>query len=115
MKRRGRALSGADPDTRHRARIAARKARYATEFFAALYRGKQIRPLLKALTALQDELGKANDAAVAGRLLGRMAQLRPDLAAVIVPVRGALAQRALGCDSKLRKLWQRTAAIKLPR
>ena len=115
MKRRGRALSGADPETRHRARIAAKKARYAMTFFAALYRVKQVRPFLKALTAMQDELGKANDAAVADRLLAHLAQQRPDLAAAIAPVRAALAERAVGCDSKLRKQWKRTAAVKLPR
>ena len=115
MKKRGRALSPADPESLHRARIAARKARYATEFFASLYRGKQVRPYLKALMALQDQLGKANDAVVAGRLLAHAANLRPDLADAIAPVRGALAERGAACDSKARKLWKRYSAVKPPR
>lgn len=115
MKRRGRDLPTADVETRHRARIAARKARYATEFFASLYRGKQVRPFLKALCALQDELGKANDAAVADRLLGQMADLRQDLAGAIAVVRAALGQLADGSDSKSRKLWKRYSAVRRPR
>lgn len=115
MKRRARALSRRDPASLHRARIAARKARYATEFFASLYRGKLVRPYLKALVALQDRLGQANDAVVARRLLGQMATLRPDLADAIAPVRGALAVRGAGCDRKARKVWKRYSAVRPPR
>lgn len=68
-----------------------------------------------ALVALQDELGKANDAVVEWRLLGHMANLRPDLAVAIAPVRGALAERRAGCDSKARKLWKRYSAVEPPR
>lgn len=115
IKRRGRALSPCDPESLHRARIAARKARYATEFFASLYRGKVVRPYLTALMALQDRLGEANDAVVAGRLLAHMAKLRPDLAGAIAGVRGALAERGAGCDSKARRRWKRYSAVKPPR
>lgn len=115
MKKRGRALPGASPDTLHRARIAAKKARYATEFFASLYRGKQVRPVVKALAALQDELGKVNDAAVAGRLLGQLENVRHDLAGAIAPVRAALAERAAGSGGRARKLWKRYSAVKPPR
>lgn len=115
MKKRGRALSAAAPETLHRARIAAKKARYATEFFASLYRGKQVRPYVKALGALQDELGKVNDATVGDRLLGQMENARHDLAGAIAPVRAALAERVAGSGGKARKLWKRYSAVKLPR
>jgi triphosphatase len=115
MKKRGRALSASAPETLHRARIAAKRARYATEFFASLYRGKQVRPYVKALGALQDELGKVNDAAVGDRLLGQMENARHDLAGAIGPVRAALAERAGGSGGKARKLWKRYTAVKLPR
>lgn len=115
MKKRGRALPAASPDALHRARIAAKRARYAAEFFASLYRGKQVRPFVKALGALQDELGKVNDAAVATRLLGQLENVRHDLAGAIAPVRAALEQRAAGSGGKARKLWKRYTAVKLPR
>ena len=115
VKRRGRALAGGDAQSRHRARIAAKKARYAMEFFASLYRGKQVRPFLKTLAALQDELGKANDAAVADRLLGHMAHQQQDLTGAIAEVRGVLAQPASGCERRLRRLWKRYGTVKLPR
>ena len=115
MKKRGRALKPVEPETLHRARMAARKARYATEFFASLYRGKKVRPYVKALMALQDQLGKANDAVVAGRLLAQLENRRPDLAGAIAPVRGALDQRAAGCDGKARKRWKRYSAVRPPR
>lgn len=115
MKKRGRALPGAGPEALHRARIAAKKARYATEFFASLYRARQVRPFVKALAALQDELGKVNDAAVACRLLGQLEHVRHDLAGAIAPVRAALAGRAAGSGGKARKLWKRYTAVKLPR
>ncbi|NML60751.1 CHAD domain-containing protein [Massilia sp. RP-1-19] len=115
MKKRGRALSAPTPETLHRARIAAKKARYASEFFASLYRGKQVRRYVRALGALQDELGKVHDATVGEGLLGQMENARHDLAGAIAPVRAALAERAAGSGGKARKLWKRFTAVKLPR
>ena len=80
LKRRHRALLalGADlahaaPEIRHAARLAAKKLRYATEFFAPLFPKKRTRAYRHALTALQDELGAWNDAAVAARIAGELA------------------------------------------
>ena len=80
LKRRHRAvlalgadLAHAAPETRHAARLAAKKLRYATEFFAPLFAKKRTRAYRRALTALQEELGAWNDAAVAARLAGELA------------------------------------------
>jgi CHAD domain-containing protein len=73
LLKRGRKLKESGPQARHRVRIAAKRVRYAAEFFAALYPGKRVRPYVQALTLLQDELGWLNDAAVAGRLLDELA------------------------------------------
>lgn len=60
-------------EERHRVRIAAKKLRYAAEFFASLYHGrsavKDRRGFTKALAELQDNLGDLNDIAVAGAKL----------------------------------------------
>ena len=66
---------------RHRLRIALKKLRYATEFFAALYPKKRTKPYLAALKDLQDRLGHLNDVAVAEQLIGTLigpAASRPD-------------------------------------
>ena len=59
MKRRARNLAHADAPTRHRLRIAAKRMRYATEFLSSLYPQRQVRPFVRALTGLQDSLGRS--------------------------------------------------------
>lgn len=122
LLKRGDRLERATPEARHRVRIAAKKTRYAAEFFASLYRRKRVRPFIRALTALQDELGRLNDGAVAERLLktwrddgdkdsdGNDAQL--DSGAAFL--RGYLAAGARGDDRTLRKLWAGFTQTKLP-
>ncbi|MGE3691077.1 MAG: CHAD domain-containing protein [Novosphingobium sp.] len=58
------------PDaSRHRLRIEVKKLRYATEFFASLFRQKKAvkhrKSFTRALASLQDSLGELNDLAVA--------------------------------------------------
>lgn len=76
LKRRGKGLAGLDDQHRHKARIATKKLRYATQFFASLYRtGKARRryePFLEALETLQDKLGELNDLVVAPRILASL-------------------------------------------
>jgi inorganic triphosphatase YgiF len=65
----GPALLAMPAEERHEVRIAVKKLRYATEFFAALFPGKATRSYIEALAALQDELGVLNDAATTDILL----------------------------------------------
>ncbi len=69
LSKRGRRLAHAEASQRHRLRIAAKKARYAAEFFQSLYGGKRLRTYIDALSRLQDTLGRLNDMAVADALL----------------------------------------------
>lgn len=62
---------------RHRVRIGAKRLRYAAEGFAPLYRKKRMDDYLDALSKLQDDLGRANDAVVAERLLEELAAPAP--------------------------------------
>jgi inorganic triphosphatase YgiF len=73
VRKRGRAVPEAPPEERHRVRIAAKKLRYAAEFFAALYPAKRVARYVEALEDLQDILGALNDAAVVDRLLAEVA------------------------------------------
>jgi CHAD domain-containing protein len=76
LKRKGRHLRSLDDADLHELRIAAKKMRYAGEFFAGLFpsaegQGRQA-PLVQALRALQDRLGEVQDLAVAPALLARL-------------------------------------------
>ncbi len=67
------AAKAADAPSLHRLRIGIKRLRYALEFFAPLARQGELRRALARLTGLQDELGRLNDLAGAGRLLGECA------------------------------------------
>lgn len=67
--RRGRRLDERSPAELHKLRIAIKKFRYATDFFASLYEGKTARDTLKRLGDLQDILGTMNDAATVSSLI----------------------------------------------
>jgi inorganic triphosphatase YgiF len=73
LRKRGKHLRTLPVAQRHRARIAAKKLRYAAEFFAPLFRGKHSSSYVAALSRLQDSLGKLNDAATGERLLDELA------------------------------------------
>src|SRR5206468_7382282 len=62
------ALDSGSPEERHAVRIAAKRLRYIAEFFAPLFPRKRAKAYLKALTAVQDVLGRLNDVATALRV-----------------------------------------------
>ncbi|CAE6732547.1 Adenylate cyclase [Candidatus Nitrotoga fabula] len=72
LRRKGRKYAAMSPAEYHSLRIAAKKLRYAVEFFACLYPRKRARHFLSVLAALQDSLGELNDAVVTQRLLGEL-------------------------------------------
>ena len=126
--KRGKRLLHATPQQRHRVRIAAKKTRYATEFFASLFAGRAVHPYVERLSALQDELGWLNDVQVADRLLQELPEVPADqtdqadqsdqdrLRLHAAFVRGYLAARAQaqGSDGRMHKAWRRFKAVRLP-
>jgi inorganic triphosphatase YgiF len=60
-----------EPDL-HEIRIRGKKLRYASEFFAGVFKKKNTRAYLKALEAIQDRLGAINDAATGQLLLDQV-------------------------------------------
>jgi inorganic triphosphatase YgiF len=116
LKRRHRALlelgtnlAHAAPEARHAARLAAKKLRYAAEFFAPLFAKKRTRSYLKSLAALQEELGAWNDAAVAAQLAGELAGPDAPAAAAFSGWAAALGSaRAAALD----KTWQAFSAVR---
>lgn len=121
LKRRHRALlalgsdlAHAAPETRHAARLAGKKLRYATEFFAPLFAKKRTRAYRRALTALQEELGAWNDAAVAARLAGELAGAESPAAAAFSgwaaaqgSARSAALDAAWAAFARAKPFWSR--------
>ena len=64
-----RPFSRMTPDELHELRKRGKKARYATEFFASLWQTESAVAGIAMMKALQDELGEANDAAMARQIL----------------------------------------------
>ena len=103
LRKRSKRLRQVAPAERHRARIAAKKLRYAAEFFAPLYRGTRAAGYIDALARLQGALGALNDLATADRLLDEL-----------VPA-GANAARNAHAAGIVRGWGIATAAVELTR
>ncbi|EKV30567.1 Adenylate cyclase [Caenispirillum salinarum AK4] len=67
--KRGKRFNELDAPQRHRLRVQIKKLRYASEFFGDVWGEKKVKGYVKALKALQDDLGDLNDIAVAHDLL----------------------------------------------
>ncbi|MDB5375111.1 MAG: hypothetical protein JWP04_3753 [Belnapia sp.] len=72
LRKRGEAIEAHGAEALHEVRLDAKRLRYAAELFAPLWPGKAARRFLRRLTALQEELGVANDMAVARGLVGSL-------------------------------------------
>jgi CHAD domain-containing protein len=75
--RLGEALMAQSDEQRHAVRIALKKLRYATEFFASLDAERHSGAGIDLLSDLQDDLGAMNDAATTLQLLAQL-EPRPD-------------------------------------
>ncbi|WP_211465382.1 CYTH and CHAD domain-containing protein [Collimonas silvisoli] len=114
LLQRGSRIKQQDAAQRHRVRIAAKKLRYASEFFAAYFSPASSNAYVTALSNLQDGLGVANDRNVAAQLLQQIADRHPELAESC-----SLAVKLLTSDRKhnkpkISRLWQRFVALPLP-
>ncbi|ANM29958.1 hypothetical protein ABI59_10815 [Acidobacteria bacterium Mor1] len=61
VMRRGAKARASRPQSLHDLRIDCKKLRYLLEFFAALYDPEHLKPAVRALKRLQDNLGRFND------------------------------------------------------
>ena len=114
LRRHGRRLAEMQPEERHAARIAAKKLRYAAEFFASLYPERETRPFLRDLAALQNILGDLNDIAVTEHLVRDLAGNRPGkpLAESLQLFAGWNASDAMHQLERMRAAWQNLAHSK---
>ncbi|WP_211473842.1 CYTH and CHAD domain-containing protein [Collimonas humicola] len=102
------------PAKRHRLRIAAKKVRYAAEFFESYFPFKRMRPYVQALSELQDLLGVSNDRNVAGSLLQQIAEQRPELEPHCDLALSLLDEGARLRTSKIRRIWRKFAELAPP-
>jgi inorganic triphosphatase YgiF len=110
----GKQLARGTPEERHQVRIAAKKARYATEFFQSLYSARRVDRYVRRLAAFQDALGWLNDAAVADRLLHEIDVGHPELAGSASFTRGYLCAATKQDLPGLAKLWEQFRSIEPP-
>jgi inorganic triphosphatase YgiF len=100
VRKRARGYDLRRPECLHRVRIAAKKERYAREFFESLIHGKAAGKKEARrhdmLSAMQDELGLLNDAVVARRLVDELRERVPQEQALLGFIEGVLAARATG-------------------
>ena len=78
-RKRAKCLDESEPEGRHRLRIALKKMRYTSEFFAPLYPKKPTKKFLEHLSDIQDILGTLNDVAAAHEILDMLVD-RADIA-----------------------------------
>jgi CHAD domain-containing protein len=79
LQKSGKDLINMSPEIRHATRIAAKKLRYAAEFFSSLYTSKKTRPYILSLSNLQDCLGVLNDITTTDKLLHQLIGQSPDI------------------------------------
>lgn len=106
LKQAGAAMAELDTTALHEMRLDAKRLRYAAEPFAALWPGRTARRFTKRLAELQESLGLANDATVAGQLARRLAG-RGAGGFAIGTVTGFAAGRAAGSRIAALAAWKR--------
>jgi CHAD domain-containing protein len=104
MLQAGTDLAALSADDRHELRKQGKKMRYTAEFFAPCFPAKPTRRFLGHLAELQDELGRANDAATARGLIAQLGGSHAYAAGVVV---GYLAGSAGRGHRRINQAWAR--------
>ena len=103
VRKRARGYDLKRPECLHKVRIAAKKERYAREFFAALSHDRKATKRHDLLSGMQDELGGINDAFVARELVAQLRDRVPQEAGLLGFIDGVLAERALDAMPRARR------------
>lgn len=103
----GSKLAEATTAERHNVRIAAKRLRYAIEFFGSLYPRKRVRALAKSLVRLQDVLGRDNDAQVA---LTLATEITGNASTTTAALAGWAAAQSVGHQRESAEAWERLVA-----
>ncbi len=111
VRKRGRHFANLAPPELHRLRVAAKKLRYATGFFAPLHGGKNARDYQRALARLQDALGSYNDAVKMSSFAERASR---GLRGAAIEARGIMLGWSAGMQAvdsrQLKRIWKEFCA-----
>ena len=104
-----------DPASLHALRIAAKRLRYALEFFAPLLPARRTATLIDHLTQLQDRLGQLNDLANAGAVLMACADAEADLREAVSLIGGWHGRRYAGLLAEVPQALAKLHKLRLPK
>ncbi|HEY4252982.1 MAG TPA: CHAD domain-containing protein [Roseomonas sp.] len=102
----GAAMAEMDDGRLHEMRLDAKRLRYTAELFAPLWPGRRSRRFLKRLAEVQEALGLANDAVVAGALAASLANGKADRAYAIGIVTGWARARVGKVRREATETWE---------
>jgi triphosphatase len=105
--RRGDNFDDLDVPELHAVRLAAKRLRYATEFFATIFAPKLAARFIRRLSLLQEHLGYLNDAAVAASLLAELGPITGTRGYAIGVVRGFMTAEVAHDRRRLIRAWKR--------
>ena len=117
VRKRGRRFGKLDANGRHAVRLAVKKLRYLSDFLLPLCtKERKAAAFAKALSRLQDGLGRFNDIATTDQLLDRLAvsDAPAALHRACGEIRGWQARDVEAMEEKLRAGWKAFAAAKAP-
>ena len=103
----GADLSDLAVEALHDIRLHAKRLRYACEFFAPLFPGRETRKFLLRMMDLQERLGILNDGVVAAELMHQLQGRGTGRHYAAGVVRGFVAARSTGSRRKIDRCWQR--------
>ncbi len=106
MLAHGKDIASWPDEELHALRLDGKRLRYAAEFFAPLFPGKDAKRFVRRLAALQETLGIVNDGAVAAGLIGGIARTGRR-AFASGALRGLVAGRAAAARGEAVEAWER--------
>ncbi|RST85697.1 CYTH and CHAD domain-containing protein [Aquibium carbonis] len=115
--KRGRRFARLDAEGRHEVRLAVKKLRYLSDFLLPLCaRDKKAAGFAKALSRIQDGLGRYNDIATTDQLLDRLAgpEAPPSVHRACGEIRGWQARDLAAMEADLRLRWKAFSSAKMP-
>ena len=114
VMRKGEDFANLSLERRHEVRIALKKLRYATDFFASLYSGKAADTYLKRLGRLQNDLGHLNDVATIAGVIAKIEEsgTTVDGARAAGALLGWYEREIADGDGRLVRDWQKFAQVK---
>lgn len=113
--KRGRHLERLTPAELHRLRIAVKQMRYAVEFFAGLFPARRMSMMRTRLSALQDILGRMNDAVMVSKLMSAVTATSKnrDVAATAGRLAGWHAALAEQHRAVLKPAWRKFCGLSM--